>query len=275
MPSSPAQLALARKSLYPEDFNFQEEEEDERAFLEFRRELSTLFKGVARVHLNLAQEFVRSTLQSTLAPSGGVPQWYHLEVALWLLYTLGEGLPDAAIREKSGFFQEMMSALLQSGASSYPQQAVQLLFLEIVVRFYRFFVAQPEFLPSALRCFLDHRGLFNANAAVRSRACYLLLRFVKQTLKSTTGSFVEVVNGLLEILSQQPAPLPELACAPASTTPPRASPLLQNSGSHAPPGRRSGELGVAPRLSEAEQLCVFETCGLLLGAGLAPVEQVR
>lgn len=29
----------------------------------------------------------------------------HLEVALWLLYTLGEGLSDAAIREKNGFFQ--------------------------------------------------------------------------------------------------------------------------------------------------------------------------
>lgn len=84
---------LANKSVYPENFNFEEEEEDEKAFLDFRREISTLFKGVSRVNLGLAQEFVRSTLQSTLAPSDRVP-WMHLEVALWLLYTLGEGLPD-------------------------------------------------------------------------------------------------------------------------------------------------------------------------------------
>jgi len=263
-------LALAQKSVYPDEYNFDEEEEDEKAFIAFRKELSTLFKGVARVHLSLAQEFVRSTLQSTLA-SPSVP-WAHLEVALWLLYTLGEGLPDAAIREKGGFFQEMMVATLQSRASSYPHQAIQPLFLEIVVRFYRFFVAQPQYLPTALRSFLDERGMYNSNAAVRQRACYLLLRFVKQTLKSTTASFVEVVNRLLEILSQQPTPQHELSSAPSSSTPPRASPL-QNGGSQN--GRPTGELGAAPRLSEAEQLSVFETCGLLLGAGIAPVEQVR
>lgn len=48
-------LALATKALYPEDFNFIREDEDEKTFLAFRRELSTLFKGVARVHINLAQ----------------------------------------------------------------------------------------------------------------------------------------------------------------------------------------------------------------------------
>eukprot|EP00966_Prymnesium_polylepis_P243075 5621327-Prymnesium_polylepis.1 len=48
-------LALAQKSVYPDEYNFDEEEEDEKAFIAFRKELSTLFKGVARVHLSLAQ----------------------------------------------------------------------------------------------------------------------------------------------------------------------------------------------------------------------------
>ena len=52
-----------------------------------------------------------------------------------------------------------MSSLLASRASSYPHRAVQLQFFEIVVRYYRFFLAHPSFLLGALSCFLDERGL--------------------------------------------------------------------------------------------------------------------
>ncbi|KAL1526877.1 hypothetical protein AB1Y20_015568 [Prymnesium parvum] len=281
-------LALANKSLYPEEYNFDEEdEEDEKAFLDFRREISTLFKGVARVHLGLAQDFVRNTLQSTLAPSEGVP-WRHLEVAMWLLYTLGEGLPDAAIREKDGFFRDMMVKLLQSSASSYPQQecpppcptptpwlptaplartlhfllhAVQLLYLDTVVRFYRFFLVHTDYLPSVLWSFLDHRGLSNTNATVRARASYLLLRFVKQTIKSANASFVDVATHLIDLLQQQPPPLDELSAPPSPSSSSTGAP-------HAAPSREG------PALSASEQLCLFETCGLLLGAGLAPADLV-
>ena len=59
--------------------------------------------SAARVHPSLACAFVKSTLQSVLGASDaerleGV-QWSHVEVALWLLYLLGEGLPEAATRE--------------------------------------------------------------------------------------------------------------------------------------------------------------------------------
>ena len=65
--------------------------------------MSTLFRSAARVHPSLACAFVKSTLQSVLGASDaerpeGV-QWSHVEVALWLLYLLGEGLPEAATRE--------------------------------------------------------------------------------------------------------------------------------------------------------------------------------
>jgi len=65
--------------------------------------VSTLFRSAARVHPSLACAFVKSTLQSVLGASDaerleGV-QWSHVEVALWLLYLLGEGLPEAATRE--------------------------------------------------------------------------------------------------------------------------------------------------------------------------------
>jgi exportin-T len=49
-------LVMARKSLYPDGFDFDDPDEPEEAFLAYRRELATLFKGVARVHAGLAQE---------------------------------------------------------------------------------------------------------------------------------------------------------------------------------------------------------------------------
>ena len=99
---------------------------------------------------------------------------------------------------------------------------MQLLYFEIIVRYYRFFLAQPEFLTGALQCFLDGRGLHNPQPAVRSRVCYLLLRFVKQTLKSATRDFLEVVTQMLDVLGRQPDQAPlwpsEVATAKAGAT---------------------------------------------------------
>ena len=178
-------IVMGRKSLYPEDFAFDEADEGEEAFLAYRREISTLFKGVARVHASLAQEMVRSTLSSTLEAIHSVP-WTHLEVALWLLHTLGEGLPEALLREKGGFFQQMMVTLISSSTSAYPHRAVQLLFFEIVVRYYRFFLVTQGSLPT--------RGL-----GVDARPCLLPLP----------------LTASLRLASPRPA-LPRLSPRPAS-----------------------------------------------------------
>eukprot|EP00310_Coccolithus_braarudii_P020025 CAMPEP_0183341290 /NCGR_PEP_ID=MMETSP0164_2-20130417/7559_1 /TAXON_ID=221442 /ORGANISM="Coccolithus pelagicus ssp braarudi, Strain PLY182g" /LENGTH=213 /DNA_ID=CAMNT_0025511571 /DNA_START=15 /DNA_END=653 /DNA_ORIENTATION=+ len=181
-------LVMARKSVHPEDYCFDAEDEAEEAFNSYRREMATLFKGISRLHASLAQLFVRSMLSSTLDSLASVP-WGHVEVSLWLLYQLGEGLPEAAIRDKGGVFSTMMTSLLASPASAHHHQAVQLLYFEILVRYYRFFLVQPEYLHTALSSFLDGRGLRNPNPVVRQRVCYLILRFVKLTLKVATSHF--------------------------------------------------------------------------------------
>ena len=88
-----------------------------------------------------------------------------------------------------------MSALFSSQASSYPHRSIQLLTFEIHVRYYRFYLTNPDHLGAALAAFLDERGLYHQTQAVRAKACYLLLRFVKQTIKSAQGdrNYLEVV----------------------------------------------------------------------------------
>jgi hypothetical protein len=89
---------------------------------------------VTRVHAPLAQEFVRSTLQQTLESLSPSTPWSHLEVGLWLLFTLGEGLPESLTRDKTGHFQQLMMALLSSAASSCASQR-QPQFIELATIF--------------------------------------------------------------------------------------------------------------------------------------------
>eukprot|EP00316_Scyphosphaera_apsteinii_P000353 CAMPEP_0119324400 /NCGR_PEP_ID=MMETSP1333-20130426/63108_1 /TAXON_ID=418940 /ORGANISM="Scyphosphaera apsteinii, Strain RCC1455" /LENGTH=1057 /DNA_ID=CAMNT_0007332091 /DNA_START=141 /DNA_END=3314 /DNA_ORIENTATION=+ len=293
-------VAMTRKAVHPDGYCFEDEDEAEEAFISYRREISTLFKGVARVHASLAQAFVQNTLDSTLANLENAP-WTFIEVALWLLFQLGEGLPDGVIREKGGVFQQMMSTLLKSSASAHPHHAVQLLYFEIVVRYYRFFLAQPDLLGGALQCFLDRRGLYNHHQAVRSRVCYLLLRFIKQTLKSATRDFLEMVTQLTEVLLLQRDDSSLLGldgrglnglasaashealvnsfhqscdgCTCRASTCTRGSRGGNEDGGTGDSAVNGDSLHSA-QLTLAEQLNLYEVCGLLLGAGLAPSEQV-
>lgn len=270
-------MVMGSKSVHPADFDFANPDEEEEQFLAYRRELSTLVKGVARVHPSLSQDFVQRTLRTTLASIESVP-WTHLEVALWLLYTLGEGLPDSLLREKGGYFEQLMEALLSSRACSYPHRAVQLLYFEICVRYYRFFLAHPSYLSGALSTFLGSVGLYNPQPAVRTRACYLLLRFVKQTIKSATREYFEVVATLRELLATQrceagyEALLERLYQENGISPPPAASMHVGLANGHA--HGATPQTPNVPKLSDAEQINIFETCGLLLGGHLAPPEQV-
>lgn len=51
-------MVLCRRSVHPPGYDFDAPDEAEETFDAYRRELSTLFKGVARVHAGLAQECV-------------------------------------------------------------------------------------------------------------------------------------------------------------------------------------------------------------------------
>ena len=61
-----------------------------------------------------------------------------------------------------------MSALFSSQASSYPHRPIQLLTFEIHVRYYRFYLTNPDHLGAALAAFLDERGSLSSDAGGES-----------------------------------------------------------------------------------------------------------
>ena len=73
----------------------------------------------------------------------------------------------------------MMETLLSSGVSSYPHPAVLLMFFELVVRYEKFFLVEPQFVAHTLVGFLDQNGMRHPSPKVRSRVAYLFSRFVR------------------------------------------------------------------------------------------------
>ncbi|RXN01688.1 Exportin-T [Acipenser ruthenus] len=227
-------LAVIKKLTYDDEYNFESEGEDEAMFVEYRKQLKLLLDRLAQVSPELLLEAVRRVF-NTAIQSWQCTAFMEVEVAIRLLYMLGEALPashgahfcgDIA---KASALQDMMRTLVTSGVSEYRHTSVVLEFFETVVRYDKFFIVEPQHIPHVLMAFLDHRGLRHSSPKVRSRTSYLFSRFVK-TLHKHMSAFIE------DILS-------------------RIQDLLELS----PP-----ENGFQALLSNDDQLFIFEAAGVLI-----------
>uniref|UniRef100_A0AAY5K773 Exportin-T n=1 Tax=Esox lucius TaxID=8010 RepID=A0AAY5K773_ESOLU len=236
-------LAVMKKLTYDDEYNFDNEGEDEAMFVEYRKQLKMLLDRLAQVSPELLLEAVRRVFSSTMQ-TWQTASFMEVEVAIRLLYMLGEALPAShgahfsGDTAKTSTLQDMMRTLVSCGVSSYQHTSVVLEFFETVVRYDKFFLVEPQHIPNVLMAFLDHRGLRHSSPKVRSRVAYLFSRFVK-TLHKHMNAFIE------DILT-------------------RIQDLLEL----VPP-----ENGVPALLTSDDQLFVFETAGVLVVNGEGPAER--
>ncbi|KAG7263241.1 hypothetical protein CRUP_023423, partial [Coryphaenoides rupestris] len=214
-------LAVMKKLTYDDEYNFDNEGEDEAMFVEYRKQLKMLLDRLAQT-----------------------ATFMEVEVALRLLYMLGEALPAShgahftGDPTKASVLQEMMRTLVSCGVSGYQHTSVSLEFFETVIRYEKFFLVEPHHIPVVLMAFLDQRGLRHSSPKVRSRVAYLFSRFVK-TLHKHMGAFIE------DILRQ-----------------------IQDLLELAPP-----ENGLPVLLTSDDQLFMFETAGILIVHGDSPAQR--
>ncbi|KAM4712152.1 exportin-T isoform 1-T1 [Anableps anableps] len=236
-------LAVMKKLTYDDEYNFENEGEDEAMFVEYRKQLKMLLDRLAQVSPELLLEAVRRVFTATMQTWQTAP-FMEAEVAIRLLYMLGEALPashgahfsgDAA---KTSALQDMMRTLVSCGVSSYQHSSVSLEFFETVVRYDKFFIVEPQHIPSVLMAFLDHRGLRHNSPKVRSRVAYLFSRFIKTLHKHMTAFIEDILTRIQDLL--------ELA----------------------PP-----ENGFPALLTSDDQLFMFEAAGVLIVSGDSPVER--
>ncbi|XP_077449465.1 exportin-T isoform X2 [Stigmatopora argus] len=202
-------LAVIKKLTYDDEYNFDNEGEDEAMFVEYRKQLKMLLDRLAQV----SPELVLVTVRRVFADAMGKWQsasFMEVEVAIRLLYMLGEALPashgahfsgDAV---KTGALQDMMTTLVTCGVSGYRHTCVSLEFFETVVRYDKFFVVEPQHIPNVLMAFLDQRGLRHDSPKVRSRVAYLFSRFVKTLHKHMTLYVEDILTRIQDLLELAP-----------------------------------------------------------------------
>uniref|UniRef100_A0A672QWD5 Exportin-T n=1 Tax=Sinocyclocheilus grahami TaxID=75366 RepID=A0A672QWD5_SINGR len=210
--TSAIMLAVMNKLKYDDEYNFENEGEDEAMFVEYRKQLKMLLDRLAQVSPELLLEAVHRVFNATMQCQGFFGKMLDFDIKI--------------------------SKLVSCGVSEYQHSSVTLEFFETVVRYDKFFLVEPQHIPSVLMAFLDHRGLRHSSPKVRSRVAYLFSRFIK-TLHKYMNAFIEdILRRIQDLL--------ELA----------------------PP-----ENGFPALLSSDDQLFVFEAAGVLIVNGESPAER--
>lgn len=80
-------------------------------------------------------------------------------MAVVLLYELGEGAPEAALKPPNGVLCQLSLALMQASLPAAQHHLVALTALETYVRYCRVLQHNTHIIPTVLAAFLDARGL--------------------------------------------------------------------------------------------------------------------
>eukprot|EP00038_Savillea_parva_P008981 m.180452 g.180452 ORF g.180452 m.180452 type:complete len:968 (-) comp15007_c0_seq1:43-2946(-) len=199
------------KMRYDNDFNYDNQGDDEAEFLEFRDNLKVVFtyvgQVVPQVFLQTCATFVESTLTDLAGKlESGALNFADVELALHVVYLLGETFSAPREGEESSeASQEMGRLMLLASEGTFQlvgSNCVNLKFFSMCVRLGSFFSTRPDRLPALLDVFLGNGGLGSTSAHVRSRSCYLLLRFVRdhgrRLLAPYLGDIVSMLQPQLE-----------------------------------------------------------------------------
>lgn len=251
-PSIPQLLfGITRQIRYPEDSSFGSWDQDEAEFELYRRNLRKIFINVSRYETKAVLEFMCTTTSQAL------PQFHtmspaDLEVLLALAYHFGEAISTGAGRPymTEGPFPEMIVAIhnriLQLQQDVVYPPTVLLTYLDLIVRYTKMICDKPDLISALLGRILGPFGIMNQHAHVRSRAAYLLLRFVKNLAGNVQDQHVgQILQGIQSFLE-------------------------------VPKESDEERKGVELHLSFEDQLYLFEIAGLLIGShGSLKTDSVR
>jgi exportin-T len=208
---------------------------------------------------------------------GGGVTFQEVEIAVSMLYELGEGAPEESLKPGTGALGGL-ALLLLSGGGALPRgrhRLVALAAMEAAVRYARVAQQQAAAIPGVLSLFLEPgRGLGHPSPDVSTRACYLFARLVKQlrsSLRPYAGDILASLQPHLVTVATAPPP-------PAAPTPGGGGGAAPSGAAGASPGGGARESSSAKQLAPStspvdDRLYVFEAVGLLLGQEDIPADQ--
>ncbi|GAX84343.1 hypothetical protein CEUSTIGMA_g11765.t1 [Chlamydomonas eustigma] len=235
---------------------------------EKRRDLFSLFKNISKIAFAESVAFVTAQLQkATSPPALGRPEvtFQEAEMAVVLLYELGEGAPEEALKSDSGALGQLAVALMQANLPSARHRLVAMAVLETYVRYSKILQHHQNVIPSAIMTFLDERGMGHPAEDVSTRACYLFARLSK-LLRNNLRPFVPT------ILQSLHPHLSRIATRPLAYSDTLTTMSSNTSAAASGTGRDGGAQRVGAALVD-DRLYVFEAVGLLLGQEELPAEE--
>ncbi|XP_057786716.1 exportin-T isoform X2 [Salvia miltiorrhiza] len=156
---------------------------------EFRKDLFVLIRNVGRVAPDLTQAFIKNSLGNSMSSSED-RNVEEVEASLSLFYALGESLSDDAMR--TGLLGELIPMLLSTRFPCHSNRLVAHVYLDTITRYVKYVSENTQYIPIALRAFLDERGIHHPNVNVSRRASYLFMRVVK-LLKAKLVPYIETI----------------------------------------------------------------------------------
>ncbi|KAG2493435.1 hypothetical protein HYH03_008254 [Edaphochlamys debaryana] len=246
--------------------------DEQEAVNEKRKDLFTLFRNLAKLAFNEAVGFVGAALGSVLSRPNAA--WQDVEVAVSLLYELGEGAPEEALKPEGGGLAGLALGLVQAGpAGAWARhRLVALAALECSVRYSRVLQQVPAAIPPALAAFLDGRGMGHPAEDVSTRASYLFARLVKALRQNVRPYLPDILTSLTPHLNRvATTPLAAGASAVAGGGGGAAAGAVgaQGEGSATGAGKAAAPVGACVD----DRLYVFDAVGLLVGQEEVPAEQ--
>eukprot|EP00884_Botryococcus_braunii_P015515 jgi/Botrbrau1/2647/Bobra.0203s0001.1 len=231
--------------------------EEEDLMLERRQDLFTLFRNAAKIVPDTASAVVQNRLQQIMSDlSTPFPK---VEIGITLLYQLGEGAAEEALKPGSGTLGALASVLMQHEVPSSGHRLVALALMETYVRYARVLQQEPQYIPTVLAAFLGPRGMAHPDSVVSVRACYLFSRLCKplrQHLRPILPNVLASLQGHLDRIAKNP---------------------LSDSGSSSFKAGLGARSSTGPTAVYAmdDRLYAYEAAGMLLGQDDLPKEEQR
>ncbi|KAL8892335.1 MAG: hypothetical protein Q9215_000734 [Flavoplaca cf. flavocitrina] len=189
---------------------------DEAEFQDLRKRLHVLQQTIATVDQNLYQDKLSAVVITTFENfqrDASRVDWRDLDLAMHEMFLFGEqGLKNGGLYSKSKPTSPaaerligMMFRLVETDIASSLHPAVQLQYMEICVRYYHFFDANPQFISATLERFIQI--VHHDHVKVRTRSWYLFHRFIKylrQHLGDIAQTVIQALSDLLPIKAEIP-----------------------------------------------------------------------
>eukprot|EP00850_Spirogloea_muscicola_P015251 SM000115S23930 [mRNA] locus=s115:316090:322671:+ [translate_table: standard] len=199
-------LSVVRAKMRYDAGNSEELDEPDRTGMEleanmaeYRKDLFNLLRSICRLAPETTKAFVKSTFVAATA-SPDTP-FEDVEAALVLVYQLGEGVTEEALKPGSGAMANFAAALLDASIPCHTHRLVALGYLETIVRYVRYVQQESTYIPLVLSAFLGDKGIHHPNVNVSSRASYLFMRTVKALRVQLIPYIETILQSLQDVLA--------------------------------------------------------------------------